>query len=304
MCWQRGLTVDSIHHAGRVGINNDRPDESLVINGNIKLSGHIIQPSDVRAKHDVKELSTCRQLENIRKLRIVQYRYNPDFAVMNGIVSSNDPEHGIADVGVIAQEVQNILPDAVKSAGNLILPNGRVIDNFLLVNKDRIFMENIGAVKGLCKVTENLEKRLKHVEDKLKLQEFYSLQRKEKKLHSTKNECLKDVKFLQMLIIFLVFLIITSLVVMAMCLAAPQTYKSFPHIGGITRTFLFEPKQSTEQIIYNYYDYYRGDEDINTLCDQLALILRSENGTNSSGDGNFEESSIFIKFKSIFFYLK
>lgn len=38
LCWQRGLTQDSIYHAGRVGINTDRPDESLVVHGNLKVS--------------------------------------------------------------------------------------------------------------------------------------------------------------------------------------------------------------------------------------------------------------------------
>ena len=41
---------------GRVGINTDRPDEPLTIHGNIKLTGHIIQPSDVRVKTDIHEV--------------------------------------------------------------------------------------------------------------------------------------------------------------------------------------------------------------------------------------------------------
>lgn len=40
LCWQRGVTQDSIFtHATRVGINTDRPDESLVVHGNLKVSG-------------------------------------------------------------------------------------------------------------------------------------------------------------------------------------------------------------------------------------------------------------------------
>lgn len=44
------------------------------------------------------------------------------------------------------------------------MPSGEVINNFLLVNKDRIYMENIGAVKELCKVTGSLETRIEHLE--------------------------------------------------------------------------------------------------------------------------------------------
>lgn len=40
----------------------------------------------------------------------------------------------------------------------------QVIENFLYVNKDRIYMENIGAVKELCKVTGSLELRIEQLE--------------------------------------------------------------------------------------------------------------------------------------------
>ncbi|XP_063702142.1 myelin regulatory factor-like protein isoform X2 [Culicoides brevitarsis] len=164
LCWQRGVTLDSIYHSGRVGINTDRPDESLVIHGNLKISGHIVQPSDSRAKREISELDTSQQLENVQKIRVVKYCYEPEFALHSGLVDANDTAIEITDTGVIAQEVQKVLPDAVQPAGSIILPNGQIIDNFLLVNKDRIFMENIGAVKELCKVTGSLETRIEQLE--------------------------------------------------------------------------------------------------------------------------------------------
>lgn len=57
LCWQRGSSPESVFHAGRVGINTDRPDEALVVHGNVKISGHIIQPSDARAKQDIEIVS-------------------------------------------------------------------------------------------------------------------------------------------------------------------------------------------------------------------------------------------------------
>lgn len=162
LCWQRGTTQESIYHAGRVGINTDRPDESLVVHGNLKVSGHIVQPSDSRAKKEISELDTQQQLKNVQRIRVVKYRYEPDFAIHSGLTT--DLNNEIIDTGVIAQEVQKVLPDAVHEAGSLILPNGQIIDNFLVVNKDRIFMENIGAVKELCKVTGSLETRIEQLE--------------------------------------------------------------------------------------------------------------------------------------------
>ena len=58
LCWQKGHTPESIFHAGRVGINTDRPDEAMVIHGNMKVTGHIVQPSDRRAKENIQEVRT------------------------------------------------------------------------------------------------------------------------------------------------------------------------------------------------------------------------------------------------------
>ncbi|KAL0155389.1 hypothetical protein M9458_049652, partial [Cirrhinus mrigala] len=65
---------------------------------------------------------------------------------------------------VIAQEVQQILPEAVKEGGDVVCANGETIPNLLVVNKERIFMENVGAVKELCKLTDNLETRIDELE--------------------------------------------------------------------------------------------------------------------------------------------
>ncbi|KAJ8666819.1 hypothetical protein QAD02_008481 [Eretmocerus hayati] len=165
--WQRGIAPDIVYHTGRVGINIDRPDEALVVHGNIKVTGHIVQPSDARAKQSVRELDTREQLRNVQQLRVVRYRYAPEFAQHSGLgsVGPTGPRGLLhEDTGVIAQEVQRILPEAVLPAGDIVLPSGQRIDNFLLVNKERIFMENIGAVKELCKVTDSLETRIDQLE--------------------------------------------------------------------------------------------------------------------------------------------
>lgn len=91
---------------------------------------------------------------------------------------------------MIAQEVQQILPEAVKEGGDVVCANGETIPNLLVVNKvmkahkhmhmhsqissihtnsslilkERIFMENVGAVKELCKLTDNLETRIDELE--------------------------------------------------------------------------------------------------------------------------------------------
>lgn len=133
-CWQRGITQNSIFHQGRIGINMDHPDESLVVSGNLKISGHIIQPSDRRVKKDIQEVNTQEQLDNINQLNIVKFRYDSNFAEYNEINTS------YLETGIIAQDLQKVLPEAVHDGGNLKLANGVHIDNFLQINKVGLFI--------------------------------------------------------------------------------------------------------------------------------------------------------------------
>lgn len=232
LCWQRGITPESIFHAGRVGINTDRPDESLVIHGNLKVSGHIIQPSDSRAKQEISELDTAVQLRNLQKIRIVRYRYEPEFALHSGLRSDKDNEEEIIDTGVIAQEVREVLPDAVTEAGSIVLPSGQVIENFLLVNKDRILMENIGAVKELCKVTGSLETRIEQLEKinnrLMRMQEIERSKKKCKHLLMDDDQIIDGEdelcsnRTIQIMIIILV-------IIMATCLVAVSTLYFVEH---------------------------------------------------------------------------
>ncbi|XP_064144010.1 myelin regulatory factor isoform X3 [Loxodonta africana] len=156
--WQRAQVPDTVFHHGRVGINTDRPDEALVVHGNVKVMGSLMHPSDLRAKEQVQEVDTTEQLKRISRMRLVHYRYKPEFAASAGI------EATAPETGVIAQEVKEILPEAVKDTGDVVFANGKTIENFLVVNKERIFMENVGAVKELCKLTDNLETRIDELE--------------------------------------------------------------------------------------------------------------------------------------------
>lgn len=45
------------------------------------------------------------------------------------------PEHQRHDTGVLAQEVQNVLPDAVMETGDVALNSGKQVNNLLVVNK-------------------------------------------------------------------------------------------------------------------------------------------------------------------------
>lgn len=76
------------------------------------------------------QLDTKEQLKNISQLKVYHYSYNEEFAEFAGL-----SEDELNDTGVIAQDVGRILPDAVRETGDIVLPSGERIDNFLVVNK-------------------------------------------------------------------------------------------------------------------------------------------------------------------------
>ncbi|XP_060696036.1 myelin regulatory factor-like protein [Hemiscyllium ocellatum] len=155
--WQQGNAPNAIICHGQVGINTDTPDEALVVCGNVKVMGSVMHPSDRRAKQNIHEVDTTEQLKRITQMRLVEYDYRPDFATKMGV---DHPR----ETGIIAQEVKEILPSAVREVGDITYTNGDKIENFLMVDKEQIFMENVGAVKELCKLTDNFEKRIQELE--------------------------------------------------------------------------------------------------------------------------------------------
>eukprot|EP00066_Takifugu_rubripes_P026730 XP_011615996.1 PREDICTED: myelin regulatory factor-like protein [Takifugu rubripes] len=155
--WQRGVVQESVVCQGRVGINSDAPDEALVVCGNAKVMGAIMQPSDQRAKYNIQEVDSEQQLKRINQMRIVEFDYKPEFASSMGI----DHTH---QTGVLAQEVKELLPSAVTQMGDICCSDGEKIQNFLMVDKEQIFMENVGAVQHLSKLTDNLETRITDLE--------------------------------------------------------------------------------------------------------------------------------------------
>ncbi|XP_034382203.1 myelin regulatory factor-like protein [Cyclopterus lumpus] len=155
--WQRGALQDAVVCQGRVGINTDSPDEALVVCGNAKVMGAVMQPSDRRAKENIQEVDSEQQLKRITQMRIVEFDYKPEFASTMGI----DHTH---QTGIIAQEVKELLPSAVTEVGDVSCSDGEKIPHFLMVDKEQIFMENVGAVQQLSKLTDNLETRINDLE--------------------------------------------------------------------------------------------------------------------------------------------
>lgn len=70
----------------------------------------------------------------------------------------------------------------MRESGPVQLADGERIDNLLVVNKDRVFMENVGAVQELSRMTETLEQRIKELESLNRDMRRRTLQRRSRSL--------------------------------------------------------------------------------------------------------------------------
>ena len=156
--WSKAEGHQATVHFGTVGINNARPTEALSVHGNVQVTGAVMQPSDLRVKENLRPMDSKAQLANVKKLNLYEYELKESWAAQAGRLGSRTEQ------GVVAQEVQQILPEAVRGTNSNIQLDDGVVENLLTVNKERIFMEGVGAVQELCKMTENLENRIKELE--------------------------------------------------------------------------------------------------------------------------------------------
>lgn len=149
--WHRNL--NGLYTHGPVSINCDVPmkDAKLSVNGDIYHVGRMVHPSDIRLKENIVDLDPFDALENIRKLHIVKYMYKPEIAEKWGL-----SEDSRRKTGLLAQELQNIMPDAVHDIGD-----------YLTVDENRIFYETILATQELCRLTGDLDSKIDEKVDEI-----------------------------------------------------------------------------------------------------------------------------------------
>jgi hypothetical protein len=99
---------------GNVGINSTSPGYKLDVDGTIRATGDVIAYSDARVKENVQTVENA--LSTITSLRGVTY-------------TRNDSEDKSEKVGVIAQEVLEILPQVVQqdAEGNYSVAYGNIV---------------------------------------------------------------------------------------------------------------------------------------------------------------------------------
>jgi hypothetical protein len=86
-----------IDNSGNVGIADTSPSYKLDVDGTIRATGDVIAYSDVRVKENIKTIDNA--ITKVNKLRGVEF---------NKIGSEKK------SIGVIAQEIEKVLPEVVK----------------------------------------------------------------------------------------------------------------------------------------------------------------------------------------------
>lgn len=134
------------------GTNYQMPGTALYVGGDI-----IAFSSDIRIKKDIRQIE--HPLEKIKQIRGVRYNHN-DFGIEQGF--TKEPQ-----VGVIAQEVEKVLPEVVTLApfdydgvddhGNKRSKSG---ENYKTVKYEKIVPLLIEAIKELSAQVDDLKKRL------------------------------------------------------------------------------------------------------------------------------------------------
>jgi hypothetical protein len=98
-----GLTIDEF---GSVGVRTTNPSATLDVVGNIEVNGTVVHGSDIRLKKNIQSIDGA--MDKVLKLRGVEFEWKKDES------RNTDPEEG-TQIGFIAQEVESIVPEIVRS---------------------------------------------------------------------------------------------------------------------------------------------------------------------------------------------
>jgi hypothetical protein len=103
---------DIYYNTGNVGINNSGPSEKLYVGGNISATGDITSSaSDERLKENIEPINNA--VEKIKQIKGITFDWINNIEEIVGSPWNDTTER---HVGVLAQDVQKILPEVVRHA--------------------------------------------------------------------------------------------------------------------------------------------------------------------------------------------
>ncbi len=161
---QQAGSTDFIRPTQTYAVYNEGADDDNVFYGDITYYGTLTNASDERSKDIVGDYKTA--LSAIKAIKVIKYKRKKGFG-------NTDKER----VGVIAQQLEKILPEAIvtedtpksikvkgtDAEGKPILEVDEVIKDFKSVDESVLLYTAINAIKELNTKVEKLEKELKEL---------------------------------------------------------------------------------------------------------------------------------------------
>jgi hypothetical protein len=142
-----------IASTGNVGIGTTSPSGMLHLNnvalftstGNLTCTGDVVSfgsLSDRRLKKNIQTIETLKALDIVSKLRAVKFDWRDDIF--------NEQKRNTSDIGFIAQEIEEIIPEAVSEYTQI--ESGEVYKN---IKHERIIPYLLTAIQYLLQEREN-----------------------------------------------------------------------------------------------------------------------------------------------------
>ena len=94
------------------------------------------------------------------RLPLYKYRLTQEWAETCG--EDTERQH----FGVLAQELAEVMPQAVRKTSDVALANGGTIEQLMVVDKERLFMESVGAMQELGRLASALQARVEDLESR------------------------------------------------------------------------------------------------------------------------------------------
>ena len=150
------ITID---YRGWMGIGDTTPDAQLDVVGSIAYTGSLTGPSDGRFKDNQTIVDYDECYNKVKQLDLKNYNWNEEIMSKLKIEVRNQN-------GFVAQDVEVLMPDAIKQRRRMGLEDFRVVDynkiNMYLFGAFKKSQENIGNLEEINVETslkiENLEK--------------------------------------------------------------------------------------------------------------------------------------------------
>lgn len=160
------MVIDS---SGKVGIGITNPQYALDVDGIIQSNDEMLAPEftatcDIRVKENIKRLDD-KFLEKLCNLNLFEYNYTSDYS------KNNEKMYGL-----IAQNVEKVIPEAIKTKSVKI--QDKNIDDFKTISQNTLITYLIGSMQQLTKHHNNLATQFMKLQtDYIELKKDYDLQR-------------------------------------------------------------------------------------------------------------------------------